>query len=204
MQALIPPVRSGVNLASFAELAVRLVNSAFRASDADPLRSSTAFREFVADRPFLAVPVTQYDLDRLRLLRQELTTIFVAAAAGDAAKVAGKLNALLVTHPLHPVIVSHDGDERWHIHLHDSGSAADRYAAGAVSGLAMLVSQVGLHKIGICAMAACDRAFIDGSNNKSRRYCGEHRAAKGNVTSLHGEGEPVGLDAGKRVVSEAS
>jgi len=184
-----------VNLASFAELAVRLVNSAFRSGDSDPLRSCEAFREFVADRPFFAVPVTQIDLDRLRLLRGELTSIFAAAAAGDDAKVAAKLNALLVTHPLHPVIVSHEEDERWHLHLSESGSAADRYAAGAVSGLSMIVTQVGLHKIGICSMAACDRAFIDGSSNKSRRYCTEHSAARGNVTALdsqrHGEAASV-------------
>lgn len=192
-----------MNLASFAELAVRLVNSAFTSSEADPLRSRAAFCEFVADSPFFAVPVAQHDLDRLKLLREDLATVFIAAAAGDEARVVAKLNALLVTHPLHPLIVSHDGDERIHLHLDESGSVADRYAAGAVSGLAMIVTQVGLHKIGVCSLAACDRAFIDGSSNRSRRYCAEHRAARGNVTSLRGKGRPDG-DAGERAVSEAS
>jgi predicted RNA-binding Zn ribbon-like protein len=195
-----------VNLASFADLAVRLVNSnpGEAGFDADPLRSCAAFRELVADRAFLAGPVTQNDLDRLKLLRAELATIFVAAAEGDAAKVAAKLNALLVTHPLHPVIVSHEGDERWHLHLHESGSVADRYATATVIGLAMITTQVGVHKIGICAMAACERAFIDGSSNRSRRYCGEHRPAKGNVMTLRGQGGQVAQRASESAVSEAS
>ncbi len=192
-----------MNLASFAELAVRLVNSA-PGGDEDPLRSCPAFSEFVADRTFLAGPVTQDDLDRLKLLRRELATIFVAAAEADQAKVAAKLNALLVTHPLHPVIVSHEGDERWHFHLHESGSVADRYAAGAVSGLAMIATQVGVHKIGICAMATCERAFIDGSSNRSRRYCSEHRAAKGNVMTLRGQGRQPAHRHSESTVSEAS
>lgn len=173
-------------------------------SDADSLRNRAAFHEFVADRPFLAGPVTQNDLDKLRLLRGELATIFVAAAEGDAAKVAAKLNALLVTHPLHPVIVSHEGDERWHLHLHESGSVADRYAAAAVIGLALIATQVGMHKLGICAMATCERAFIDGSSNRSRRYCGEHRPAKGNVMTLRGQSGQTARRPGQSAVSEAS
>jgi predicted RNA-binding Zn ribbon-like protein len=181
-----------------------LVNSAAGPYDADPLRSCAAFREFVADRPFLTGPVTQDDLDRLKMLRGELATIFIAAAEGDAAKVAAKLNALLVTHPLHPVIASHEGDERWHLHLHDSGSVADRFAAGAVSGLTMIATQVGVHKLGICAMATCERAFIDGSSNRSRRYCGEHRPAKGNVMTLRGQAGQAAHGPGEPAVSEAS
>jgi predicted RNA-binding Zn ribbon-like protein len=173
-----------VKLATFAELAVRLVNSAAQDGAADPLRSREAFRELVADRPFLAVPVQQSDLDRLKLLRTDLARIFRSASAGDGADVAARLNALLVTHPLHPVIVSHDGDERWHLHLSEAGSASDRFAAGAVSGLAMIVTQVGLHKIGVCSIASCDRVFIDGSSNKSRRYCGVHSAARATVATL--------------------
>src|SRR5215472_2147822 len=75
-------VRTGVNLASFAELAVRLVNSAVCDVEADPLRTPEAFREFVANRPFLAVKTTQYDLDRLRLLRGDLATVFTCAVEG--------------------------------------------------------------------------------------------------------------------------
>jgi len=172
-----------VNLASFADLAVRLVNSGACDADADPLRSCEAFREFVAGRPFRAVPVTPHDLDGLRQLRGELGAVFSSAAQGVDHEAIDRLNALMTVHPVQPVLVQHDG-EPWHIHLSESGSLTDRYAAAAVISMALLLSQLGTDRLGICAMAACDRVFIDGSSNKSRRYCAEHSAARTNVTSL--------------------
>ncbi|HXP20545.1 MAG TPA: CGNR zinc finger domain-containing protein [Streptosporangiaceae bacterium] len=172
-----------MNLASFAELAVRLVNSAACEVDADPLRTHQAFRDFVADRPFLAVPVTQHDLDRLKLLREELTAIFKLAVADAGEAAVDRLNGLMMIHPVQPVIVSHGG-EGWHLHLNESGSVTDRYAAAAVASLALLVTRLGTERLGICAIASCDRVFIDGSSNKSRRYCSGHSPARGNVTSL--------------------
>ena len=159
-----------MNLASLAELAVRLVNSAMCNGEPDPLQSVPAFGDFVADRPYLGGPATPHDLASLRLLRQDLAAVFAAAASDDGADVAARLNALLVTHPLQPEIVNHDGD-RWHLHLAESGSVSDRYAAAAAAGLSMIVTQVGLHKLGVCSIASCDRVFVDGSSNGSRRYC---------------------------------
>jgi predicted RNA-binding Zn ribbon-like protein len=187
-----------VNLASFADLAVRLVNSGVCDADADPLRSCEAFRDFVAGRPLLAVPVTRHDLDRLKLLRNELTTVFTSAVEGDGCAAAAALNALLTVHPVHPVLVEHDG-EPWHIHLTESGSAADRYAAASVIGLSLLLSALGRERFGVCAIASCNRVYIDGSKNKSRRYCAEHSAVKGNVTSLPGQRRDVTGSAGESV-----
>ncbi|HUJ04520.1 MAG TPA: CGNR zinc finger domain-containing protein [Streptosporangiaceae bacterium] len=172
-----------MNLASFAELAVRLVNSRVCSPDADPLRSQEAFRDFVADRPYLAVQVTRHDLDRLRLLREELAGVFVFAAGGASMEAAQRLNALLAIHPVHPVLVAHDG-EPLHVHLSESGSVTDRYACAAVISLALLLSQFGADHLGICAIAACDQVFIDGSSNRSRRYCADHSAARSNVAAM--------------------
>jgi predicted RNA-binding Zn ribbon-like protein len=172
-----------VNLASFAQLAVRLVNSAVCDVQADPLRSCEAFREFVADRPFFSVPVTQHDLDRLKLLRGELAGVFTCAAHGAEQAAVDRLNALMMIHPVHPVLVAHDG-EPFHVHLSESGSVTDRYAAASVISLSLLFSQRGGARLGVCAIAACDRVYIDGSSNKSRRYCAFHSATRSNVTSL--------------------
>jgi predicted RNA-binding Zn ribbon-like protein len=172
-----------VNLASFADLALRLVNSGVCDADADPLRSCEAFREFVVGRPFLAVPVTPHDLEQLRLLREELAMVFSSAARGADGQAIEALNALMTVHPVHPVLVDHDG-EPWHVHLSESGSMSDRYAAAAVISIALLLSQLGADRLGTCAMASCNRAFIDSSSNKSRRYCSEHSTVKTNVTSL--------------------
>jgi putative stress-induced transcription regulator/CGNR zinc finger protein len=172
-----------VNLASFAELAVRLVNSAVCDAEADPLRTCEAFRELVADRPNLAAGVTRDDLDLLRLLRSDLAEIFTLASRGAEADAVARLNALLTVHPVHPVLARH-GSERWHVHLEESGSVADRYAAAAVVSLAVLVSQLSAERFGICAIASCDRVFIDGSSNRSRRYCTGHSPTRGNVASI--------------------
>ena len=176
-----------MDFTSYAELAVRLVNTSARADgDPDWLGSPQAFRTLVADRPHLAGPITFHDLDALRLLRAELAAIFGAAADGDEAAASDRLNALLAQHPVHPVLVRHDG-QRWHMHLSDSGSVAERYAVGAISGLAAVVAQLGTNHLGICAMAACQCAFIDASTNRSRRYCPEH-CTRATVTAFRARG----------------
>jgi predicted RNA-binding Zn ribbon-like protein len=181
-----------VNLTSYAELAVRLVNTAYRAhGDPDPLGAASDFRALVADRPRLAGAATAFDLDALRALRAELGEVFTAAATGRDAAAMASLNALLARSPVQPELVTHD-DQPWHVHLAEHGSAADQFAAGAVVGLALTVSQHGLGRLGICSIASCQRVFIDASSNRSRRYCPEHCAARANVTTIraqaHGDG----------------
>ena len=172
-----------MDLTSYAELAVRLVNTAIRAGDEpDLLGGPEAFRGFVADRPYLAGQVTRHDLDALRLLRAEFSKIFTAAE-GSGSSAVERMNALLVQHPIHPVIVSHDTDS-WHLHLSETGSVADRYAAGAVIGLAMLVAQFGVNRLGVCTIASCHGVFIDASTNRSRRYCADHCTTRTNVTAI--------------------
>jgi predicted RNA-binding Zn ribbon-like protein len=176
-----------VNLTSYAELAVRLVNTAYRAhGDPDPLSASSDFRALVSDRPRLAAVATAFDLEALRALRAELSEVFTAAATGRDAAAMGTLNALLARTPVQPELVSHD-DQPWHVHLAEHGSAADRYAAGAVVGLTLTVSQYGLARLGICSIASCRRVFIDASSNRSRRYCPEHCATRANVTSIRAQ-----------------
>jgi predicted RNA-binding Zn ribbon-like protein len=119
----------------------------------------------------------------LQHVRAEFTAIFTAAAAGDGQAAMARMNALLLQFPVQPEIVSHDG-QRWHVHLARHGSVADRFAAGAVIGVALTVSVAGVRRLGVCAIAACPRVFIDASPGKSRRYCTEHAAAKGNVSTL--------------------
>jgi predicted RNA-binding Zn ribbon-like protein len=192
-----------VNLASFAELAVRLVNSGVCPADADPLRSCEAFREFVAGRPFLAAPVTPHDLVGLRSLREELTAVFTEAADGREQSAVDRLNALLTVHPVQPVIVAHD-DEPWHLHLSDAGSMTDRYTAASVISLALLLSSLGIERFGICTMTSCSRVFIDGSSNKSRPYCSEHVSGHGNVTALVRERQAATAGRDDPITSAAS
>ena len=178
-------LRIAVDLTSYAELAVRLVNTAAAdgSSDADQLATTDAFRAFVADHAHLSGPCTHHDLDALRMLRAELTAIFTAAAQRDHAGAADRLNALLVQYPARPVLVHHDRS-RWHLHLDESGSVADRYGAGAVIGLGMIVSQFGMSHLGICAIPSCYGVFVDASPRRSSRYCADHCASKATVTAF--------------------
>ncbi len=180
-----PQLRIEVDLTSYAELAVRLVNTAAAdgTGDADQLGTTDAFRAFVADDPHLSGPCTHHDLEALRILRAELSAIFAAAAERDHAVAAERLNALLIQYPVRPTLAQH-GRSRWHLHLDESGSVADRYGAGAVAGLAMIVSEFGLSHLGICALPACHSVFADASPGRSNRYCADHCANKANVTAF--------------------
>jgi hypothetical protein len=172
-----------VDLSSYAELAVRLVNTAVGVdSETDQLGSTDAFGAFVAGYPHLCGPWTHHDLDALRTLRTDLTAVFVAAAQRDHVIAAERVNALLVQYPIRPVLVRHDRS-RWHMHLDESGSVADRYAAGAIFGLASVVAQFGPNHLGICAVPDCRSAYADAGPGRPGRYCMKHSVGK-NVTAL--------------------
>jgi len=181
-----------VDLAAYTELAVRLVNSGVPTETGqDALASVDAYRGLVADRPHLCGGVTPTDLEALRLLRAELRLVFEAASAGREAEVADRLNALLSRYPVHPHIVRHDG-QPWHIHLVNSGSVADRHAAGAVAGLTSLVTRRGAERLGICAGTGCQRVFAQHGPARSRRYCSEACASRANVRALRTRGRGDG------------
>ncbi len=178
-----------MNLSSYAALAVRLANTAVLApGEPDPLSSPAACASALGD--CLAGPVTRRDLDVLRHVRAEFNAIFEAAAKGEDQKAMARLNALLVQFPIQPEMTSHD-QQRWHVHLASQGSVGDRFVAGAIIGVALSVSGLGVSRLGICAIASCPQVFIDASPGKSRRYCKEHAAARGNVSTLHRQ--PAGL-----------
>jgi predicted RNA-binding Zn ribbon-like protein len=175
-----------VDLTCYADLAVRLVNTAPDVgSEPDWLESADSFRMHAASHPLLAGPCTLHDRAALRMLRTGLARVFAAAAERDQAAAAAQLNALLVQFPVRPVLVRHDRS-RWHLHLDDSGSVSDRYAAAAVTGLSTIVSQFGMSHIGLCTMPGCRNAFADDSPGRPSRHCADHSAARPNVTSLPG------------------
>jgi predicted RNA-binding Zn ribbon-like protein len=180
-----------VDLNSYADLAVRLVNSANQGCG-DGLATIESYRDLVADRQHLAGRATVSDLEALRLLREELRLIFAAADSGDAVQVAERLNALLTRHPIHQELVSHDS-QQWHIHLVESGSAADRHAAGAIAGLTGLVTASGTDRFGICEAEGCGRAFIGTGTSAGKRYCSDGCKPKAKVRALrvheHGSGQ---------------
>ncbi len=175
-------VRTVVNLSSYAELAVRLANTADQApGEPDSLGTPEACAKVLGD--CLTGPVTRRDLVVLQHLRDEFAAIFTSAATGDDNGAIARMNSLLIQYPIQPELVSHD-DQRWHVHLAAHGSVADRLASGAIIGMALTVSLYGVNRLGVCAIASCHRVFIDSSPGRSRRYCTEHVTVKGNVSTL--------------------
>jgi predicted RNA-binding Zn ribbon-like protein len=196
-----------VNLSSYAELAVRLANTAVQAAgEPDPLGSPAACINALGD--CLEGPVTRRDIDVLRHVRSEFQAIFTAAATGDDQRAMSRLNALLIQFPIQPEMTSHGEDQRWHVHLASQGSIGDRFAAAAIISVALTVSVVGVSRLGICAIASCPQVFIDASRGKSRRYCAEHAAARGNVSTLRRQPgnltQPSAAGSGKGVSGQAT
>ncbi|MEV4174417.1 CGNR zinc finger domain-containing protein [Nonomuraea sp. NPDC049709] len=111
----------------------------------------------------------------LRGLRDELTAVF--DAAGDERAVAERLNALLDRYPVRPQLSDHDG-RGWHLHL------AEDPAATAVMGLAAVVAELGVDRLGRCREPHCGLAFLDTSSNRSRRYCSARCASRANVAAF--------------------
>lgn len=184
--------RTGVDFISYADLAVRLVNTTTQGRRrGDALATVESYRALVADRPHLASKVTASDLEALRLLREELRLIFGAADRSDAGEVAERLNALLTRHPIHQQVISHDGQD-WHIHLVESGSAADRHAAGAIAGLTGLVTESGTDRFGICAAPDCERVFVAACPAAENHYCSQQCTPKASVRALRGHGRASG------------
>jgi predicted RNA-binding Zn ribbon-like protein len=167
-----------VDLNSYAELAVRLVNTAGGGGeDGDRLASLDGLRGLVADRQHLNTGVTRNDLEALRALRTEFRAFFVACSEGDGAGAADRLTALLMQHPVHPQLSGHDG-QPWHVHYTESGSVADKYAAGAVMGLAVVLTDLGIDRFGICQAPGCGGVFIDFSDGRDRAYCSDVCASR--------------------------
>jgi predicted RNA-binding Zn ribbon-like protein len=172
-----------VDLASYAELAVRLVNTDQTGYDeGDQLTGLESLRELVSGMPGLSARVTRNDLDAVGMLRADLRSIFSAAAAEDDARAVELLNELLIQHPIHPQLSDHDSLP-WHLHLTQSGSVADQYAAGAVMGLAVVVTRDGIDRLGLCEASSCRSAYIDTTTNRSRRYCSDRCANRSNVAA---------------------
>src|SRR5437879_4002938 len=103
-----------VDLASYADLVIELVNTQDPAEDS--LKDLDSLRELLTIRPHLSGRLTRDTLQAMRELRAEMRSIFVAAASGDEATAIDRLNTLLIQHPIHPQMSNHDG-QNWHIHL---------------------------------------------------------------------------------------
>jgi predicted RNA-binding Zn ribbon-like protein len=178
-----------LELASYSEYAVRLVNTEEPARSKDSLTSVDAVRELFGANASAARRVTDADVTRFRSVRGRLRAVFEAADRGDETLAVDLLNSLLMEFPVFPQVVGHDhrdedGRPIWHIHLADHPSnATSGYAAIASAGLAFHLTECGVNRLGLCEAAPCRNAYLDTSTNRSRRYCSDRCATRANVAA---------------------
>ncbi|MFB7662948.1 CGNR zinc finger domain-containing protein [Kitasatospora sp. NPDC056138] len=178
-----------MELASYADYAVRLVNSEEPDRGTDTLTSVDAVRALFGTPSRAASLSDESDLPRLRGVRVRLRGVFESAAEGDQVRAVDLLNSLMVEYPVSPLVSGHDdlneaGQPRWHLHLADNApTAAANFTAVACMGLAIHLTELGVDRLGICQATPCRNAYLDTSTNRSRRYCSDRCATRANVAA---------------------
>lgn len=123
--------------------------------------------------------LTEGDLDAVTKLRSQLRTVF---GATDDVTAAAVLNEILEASGAAPRVSLHSATP--HLHFEpDGGSLADWLGALTATGLAFVVSEHGIDRLGTCASERCGHVFIDTSRNCSRRYCSDTCANRENVAA---------------------
>ncbi|MFI0722711.1 CGNR zinc finger domain-containing protein [Streptomyces sp. NPDC021224] len=179
-----------MDLAYYADLAVRLVNTEQPLRGEDALTSADAVRELLGPGTHAASRAVEADVARLRAVRTRLRGVFEAADEGDEVRAVDLLNALMLEFPVSPQISGHDtlddetGRPDWHMHLADQAvNATAGYSATACMGLAFQLTTLGVDRLGVCEAAPCRNAYVDTSTNRSRRYCSDRCATRANVAA---------------------
>ncbi|MFI5802290.1 CGNR zinc finger domain-containing protein [Streptomyces sp. NPDC051561] len=178
-----------MELAYYADYAVRLVNTEEPVRNKDVLTSVEAVRDLFGNNKQAARRATDADVTRFRSVRARLRSVFEAADTDDDTLAVDLLNSLLLEFPVSPQISGHetrkdDGRPDWHMHLADHPSNATAgYAAIACMGLAFHLTEHGAERLGLCQAAPCRNAYLDTSTNRSRRYCSDRCATRANVAA---------------------
>ncbi|CAN5362105.1 hypothetical protein BH09ACT12_BH09ACT12_34150 [soil metagenome] len=107
------------------------------------------------------------DLDRYA---SAIRAVFEASQAGDVDAAAAGVNDLLLATGARPQLDR--GPDGWGLHFHgaDDGVVLG-WTAGFASALALCLGSDLAGVLGVCAADPCDRVFVDGSKNGTRRFC---------------------------------
>ncbi len=113
-------------------------------------------------------PVTQADLEAVKVLRRRLRAVWETPADEDLAEL---VNRLLRDSDARPWLTDHGG-WGWHLHVTEPSAAlSHRLGAQAAFALADLVRMRETDRLRTCDAPDCAAVLIDLSRNRSRRYC---------------------------------
>jgi predicted RNA-binding Zn ribbon-like protein len=149
------------------DLAVALVNTWDLLEDPpDLLRDDATGHRFLLRQGYPEDAAALGGVAELRALRDRLRAVFHAP---DRPAAAALLNRLLADSGAVPRLVP-DGP-RWRLTAGPAEPGVRRLGAVAATGLAGFVAERGFERLGTCAAAPCDCAFVDRSRAGTRRYC---------------------------------
>jgi len=115
--------------------------------------------------------VDDTDARRIAALAGKLRAVVEDVDAGRVDDAAGRLNDLLRETEARPTLARHDG-EPWHLHFHAADApVAASWVAPMATGLAVMVGNPSIERLGICTASECDRVYVDTSRNGTRRFC---------------------------------
>ena len=112
-------------------------------------------------------------VDALGLLEvvPQARVVFEAADRDDLAAAAAVVNDLLASTAARPRLdPDEEGRHQLHFHGPDDGYVRG-WQAGIASGLAVAIGSDLGGRLGVCDAPVCDRVYVDGSKNGTRRYC---------------------------------
>lgn len=114
---------------------------------------------------------TAADAAELAAWAVRLRTVVELVDRGDVDNACRLLNAIMRESGAVPTLARHDG-EPWHLHFHteDAGWAVS-WAASMATGLAIVLGNPAIDRLGLCNAPACDRVYVDVSRNGTRRFC---------------------------------
>lgn len=162
-------------------IATDLANSVGFQSGRDYLPDPASVREFLDEHDCSVTgDITEEDVEALHEVRAKLRAAFEAGSEQEAVAI---LNGLLDENRAHPHITNHDG-HAWHLHYTPSDApVAQRIATIAAMALAVVITDYGMERFGICSADDCADVFIDTSRNRSRRYCADACSSRTNVAA---------------------
>lgn len=142
-------------------LALDLVNDP--PTSAERLAERCRAAGFVVD-----MPVRDDDLTGVEVFLADWLAVLDAPDAGTRA---ARLNVLLAAASAHPRLTDHSGDG-WHVHYRDPHLPLAGALRALISvGTALHLAGRGVHRLGRCAVAGCERPFADFSRTGRQRYC---------------------------------
>ncbi|GAA4020395.1 hypothetical protein GCM10022247_50490 [Allokutzneria multivorans] len=116
--------------------------------------------------------LTEAEVGLLAGLAVDLRAVIEALVSGDHDAAAEVLNRLLADSEARPRLLREEAGQ-WHLAFHDAeADVVRRWTAGFAVAFAAVLGDDSVQRLGCCAAPRCDRVFVDGSQGRTRRFCG--------------------------------